>query len=167
VTVLIALITGCIGYLFNLFFSNRDRRRHKRYEIFQEKKLNAYVEFNNSFIEMTLLITTAINTFDVEAFQNNERTLKPPSDEFYKKTITMHSYLSSETYHQYDNLYGKIMNILIDITQFSSGITLETINPAKDKFAISRLNNYVLSSLDFAMTDFENLKQKFQNYYRD
>ena len=113
-------------------FSNRDKRRHKRYEIFQEKKLEAYLSFNNSFIEMTFLITTSINIFDLESFQNNIRELKSPSDEFFKNTIRMRSYLNSETYTKYDNLYGKIMEVLKDITQFSSGITNEFINPSKD-----------------------------------
>ena len=167
VTVLIALITGCIGYLFNLFFSNRDKRRHKRYEIFQEKKLDAYVSFNTSFIEMTFLITTSINMFDLENFQKNVMELKPPSDIFFKNTITMRSYLNSDIYIKYDRIYGKIMEVLKDVTQFSSGITNGFINTSKDKFAMIRLHNYILKSIDEAMVDFENLKKEFQIYYRD
>ena len=67
--------------------------------------------------------------------------LKTPSDEFYRKTITMYSYLNSETYPKYDSLYNKIMEVLKDITQFSSRVTNEVVNPSKDKLAMYRLNN--------------------------
>jgi hypothetical protein len=167
VTVLIALITGCIGYLFNLFFSNRDKRRHQRYEIFQGKKLDAYVSFNTSFVEMTLIITTAINVFDVEEFQKNARTLSHPSEDFFKKTIILRSYLSNDSFTKYDLLYAKIMDISTDITKFNTCITKGLIKHSEDKFAMLRLRNYVLESIQDAIVNFERLKKEFQIYYRD
>ena len=73
----------------------------------------------------------------------------------------MHSYLNSAIYPKYDALYNKIMAVLKDITQFSSGVTNEVINPSKDKLAMYRLNNYILTSLNIAMSEFENLKKDF------
>ncbi len=131
--------TGSIGYLFNLFVTNRDKKRQKRYEIFQDKKLEAYVSLNTSFIEMTFLIFTAVNMSDLEEFKKNIAGLWIPSSDFLKELLSMRSYLSSDTYKKYDLIYGKITQILKDITHFGSCLTNELVFPHNDKFAMIRL----------------------------
>jgi hypothetical protein len=165
-SVLIALLTGCIGYLIKLFLSNRDKRGHNRYEIFQQEKLKAYISFNNSYIEMSFKIVTAINIYDIICFQNEINRLKEPSDDLFKRTITLSSYLNSRTYKNYESLYGSLIEILKDISMFNSCIINESISTVADKYAMIRLQNYVLQSTKNTMETFECLQKEFQNFYR-
>jgi hypothetical protein len=167
ISVLIALVTGCFGYLVKIFLSNRDKRRHNRYEIFQQEKLKAYVSFNNSYIEMSFKIVTAINIYDIVSFQNEINKLKEPSDDLFKRTITLSSYLNSKTYKNYKLLYGSLIEILTDISRFNSFIMDESIRPSTDKYTMIRLHNYVLKATEKAMETFEEVQKKFQNFYRE
>lgn len=96
-SVLIVLLTGCIGYLLKLFFRNRDKRRHTRNEIFEQEKLKAYISFNNSFNEMSSKIVTAINIYDIVRFQNEINNLSDLPKDLYIRAITLSSYLNSKS----------------------------------------------------------------------